>query len=44
MTIKYDPSKIIIHPEKRDEKGVVIEKEYTLADHLKECKGCAFCD
>lgn len=44
MNIVYDPKKIIIHPEIRNENGEVIQKEYTLADHHKECSGCAYCD
>lgn len=46
MKIEFDPEKIKMEIIEKDERGnlVVVETEKTLADHYKECSGCAFCD
>lgn len=44
MHIEYDPKKIIIQKEEKDEEGKVIKEQITLADHMAKCAGCAFCD
>lgn len=44
MSITFDPAKIVIQQEIIDENGNVIQEKKTLADHYKECDGCAYCD
>ena len=44
MSIAIDPKKIIIQDEVKNDQGEIIQKEYTLVDHYKECGGCAYCD
>lgn len=44
MTIVYDPKKIVIQEQEKDEQGNIIKEKITLADHLATCLGCAYCD
>lgn len=46
MNITYDPSKIKVEIIVVDENGnsSIQDSGKTLADHLKECPGCPYCD
>ncbi len=44
MRIEYDPNKVIIQKEERNDQGNIIVEQITLADHLATCPGCAYCD